>query len=221
MLLEVCCGNRQSAINAAKAGAQRIELCSNLPIGGLTPSYEDILYCQENLPLQTFVLIRPRSGDFCYNDEEFNKILSDIEFCRKHSIPGVVIGFLKPDLSIDMEKCRVSLQAAGSMQVTFHRAFDRCKNWPIALEQIISCGFKRILTSGQQPTAPEGADTLADIVKQAQQRITILAGSGISSNNVAPLIQHTHVDEVHASCKLNGNVSQIDEIKAILQKLQI
>ena len=221
MLLEVCCGNRQSAINAAEAGAPRIELCRDLPLGGLTPSYKDILFCQENLPLQTYVLIRPRGGDFCYNDEEFKKILSDIEFCRKHKIPGVVIGFLKPDFSIDVEKCRLALQTAGSLQITFHRAFDRCKDWSTALEQIIDCGFYRILTSGQQPTAPEGADTLANIVKQAQRRITILAGSGISSENVTTLIQHTHVDEVHASCKLNGDVSQIDEIKAILQKLQI
>ncbi len=219
MLLEVCCGNLQSAINAAEAGAQRIELCHNLSVGGLTPAYEDILYCQEQLALQTFVLIRPRGGDFCYNEKEFNTILSDIEFCHKHGIPGVVIGFLNPDFSIDMDKCRLALQTAGSMQVTFHRAFDRCKDWPTSIEQIIDCGFHRILTSGQQPTAPEGAETLADIVKQAQQRITILAGGGISSNNVAALIQRTHVDEVHASCKLNSDISQLEEIKAILQKL--
>ena len=219
MLLEVCCGNRQSAINAAEAGAKRIELCRDLHLGGLTPSYDDILYCQEHLPLQTFVLIRPRGGDFCYTEKEFNIILSDIAFCRKQGIPGVVIGFLKSDLSIDVEKCRIAMQTAGPMQVTFHRAFDRCKDWQVALEQIIDCGFHRILTSGQQPTAPQGADTLAEIVKQARQRITILAGGGVGSENVTALISRSHVNEVHASCKLNGEVSQPEEIRLIISKL--
>ncbi|MBO4655013.1 MAG: copper homeostasis protein CutC [Bacteroidales bacterium] len=219
MLLEVCCGNRQSAIHAAEAGAKRIELCRDLHLGGLTPSHEDILFCQERLPLQTFVLIRPRGGDFCYTEEEFDKILSDIAFCRDHGIPGVVIGFLREDLSLDVEKCRQAMQAAGPMRVTFHRAFDRCKDWHIALEQIIDCGFHRILTSGQQPTAPQGADTLAEIVQQARQRITILAGGGVSSENVAELIHRSHVDEVHASCKLTGEVSQPKEIQLIMSKL--
>ena len=219
MLLEVCCGNRQSAINAAEAGAKRIELCRDLSVGGLTPSPEDILYCQEHLPLQTFVLIRPRSGDFCYTEEEFDTILSDIAFCREQGIPGVVIGFLNKDLSIDVDKCRRALKEAGPMQVTFHRAYDRCKDWPIALEQIIACGFHRILTSGQQPTASLGVDTLTAIVKQAQGRITILAGSGISSDNVTDLIHRSHVDEVHASCKLDGDTSQREEIKLIISKL--
>ena len=219
MLLEVCCGNRQSAINAAEAGALRVELCRDLHLGGLTPTHEDILYCREHLPLQTFVLIRPRGGDFCYNDKEFETILSDIVFCREHGIPGVVIGFLKNDLTVDVEKCRIAMQAAGLMQVTFHRAFDRCKNWQVALEQIIDCGFHRILTSGQQPTAPEGADTLAEIVKKAQGRIIILAGSGVNSDNVTELISRSHVNEVHASCKLNGEVSQPEEIRLIISKL--
>ena len=219
MLLEVCCGNRQSAINAAEAGALRVELCRDLHLGGLTPTHEDILYCREHLPLQTFVLIRPRGGDFCYNDKEFETILSDIVFCREHGIPGVVIGFLKNDLPVDVEKCRIAMQAAGLMQVTFHRAFDRCKNWQVALEQIIDCGFHRILTSGQQPTAPEGADTLAEIVKKAQGRIIILAGSGVNSDNVTELISRSHVNEVHASCKLNGEVSQPEEIRLIISKL--
>ncbi len=219
MLLEVCCGNRQSAINAATAGAQRIELCRDLPLGGLTPSHEDIIYCQKHLPLQTFVLIRPRGGDFCYTEEEFEEILSDITFCREQGIPGVVIGFLNEDLSIDVDKCRRALKEAGPMQVTFHRAFDRCKDWQVALEQIIDCGFHRILTSGQHPTAPQGVDTLAAIVKQARGRITILAGSGVGSDNVGELIRLSHVDEVHASCKLSGDTSQTEEIELIMSKL--
>lgn len=216
MLLEVCCGNVESAQNAGKARAKRIELCKDLPLGGLTPSREEIKFCKEQLALDTFVLIRPRGGDFCYNESEFQEILSEIEYCREVGIPGVVVGFLDANLDIDVEKCRQAVAAAGDMQLTFHRAFDRCRNWSVALEQIIDCGFTRILTSGQQPTAPQGADTLAAIVKQANRRITILAGSGITSENVTPLIKRTAVNEVHASCKLDGLVSNVDEIKKIL-----
>ena len=215
MLVEVCCGNRESAVNAEKAGAKRIELCRELSLGGLTPSHEDILFCKTHLKLQTFVLIRPRGGDFCYNKDEFSEILSEIAFCREAGIPGVVVGFLDKDLHIDVEKCRLAMMAAAGMEVTFHRAFDRCADWRSALEQIISCGFTRILTSGQKPTAIEGADTLAEIVERSRKRITILAGSGVQSGNVAELISRSHADEVHASCKLNGNVSDINEIRAI------
>ena len=215
MLVEVCCGNRESAVNAEKAGAKRIELCRELSLGGLTPSHEDILFCKTHLQLQTFVLIRPRGGDFCYNEEEFEEILSEIAFCREAGIPGVVVGFLDQELHIDVEKCRLAMKAAAGMEVTFHRAFDRCADWRSALEQIISCGFTRILTSGQKPTAIEGADTLAEIVERSRKRITILAGSGVQSGNVAELISRSHADEVHASCKLNSNVSDINEIRAI------
>lgn len=217
MILEVCSGNRESAINAAKAGAQRIELCSELSIGGLTPSYDDIRYCVSNLALQTFVLIRPRGGDFCYNESEFQQILTDIQFCREAGAHGVVVGFLNKDLSINLQQCKKAMETAGTLPVTFHRAFDRCANWPLALEQIIECGFSRILTSGQQPTALEGTDTLSAIVKQAAKRITILAGSGVNSQNVAELIHRSHADEVHGSCKLNGNISNIEEIKKTLE----
>ena len=202
-------------MNAEKAGAKRIELCRELSLGGLTPSHEDILFCKTHLKLQTFVLIRPRGGDFCYNKDEFSEILSEIAFCREAGIPGVVVGFLDKDLHIDVEKCRLAMMAAAGMEVTFHRAFDRCADWRSALEQIISCGFTRILTSGQKPTAIEGADTLAEIVERSRKRITILAGSGVQSGNVAELISRSHADEVHASCKLNGNVSDINEIRAI------
>lgn len=216
MLLEVCCGNVESAKNAEFAGAQRIELCRDLPLGGLTPSHQDIQYCKEHLSLKTFVLIRPRGGDFNYTEDEFQEILSDIAFCREIGIPGVVIGFLNADLSINLDHCRRAIAAAGNMQVTFHRAFDRCQNWSTALEQIINSGFSRILTSGQQPTAPQGAHTLAQIVQQAAGRITILAGSGVTSDNVVSLIQESSATEVHASCKLNGHISDINEIQKIL-----
>lgn len=220
MLLEVCCGNRASAENAAKAGAKRIELCSELSIGGLTPSHEDIRYCVENLPLQTFVLIRPRGGDFCYSEEEFQQILDDIAFCREADVHGIVIGFLDSRQQVNTDYCRRAMLAAGSMPVTFHRAFDRCTDWPSALEQIIQSGFRRILTSGQKATALEGIANLQAIVKRAAGRITILAGSGINSHNVCEIINRTNIDEVHGSCKLSGEISDLDEIKRTLLSIE-
>ncbi len=215
-LLEVCANSLESAHCANAAGAQRIELCNRLEVGGITPSHDDIHHCINNLSLDTFVLIRPREGDFCYTPEEFETILHDIRFCKEAGAKGVVIGFLKPDLSIDIEKCRQAIIAAGNMQVTFHRAFDRCPNWQLALEQIIECGFHRILTSGQQPSAQQGIATLKAIVQQADQRIQILAGAGINAGNVAQIIEETGVKEVHASCKLSGNLSDENEIIKIL-----
>lgn len=216
MLLEVCCGNIESANNAEKANAKRIELCRDLHVGGLTPSHDDIIYCHKNLKLDTFVLIRPRGGNFCYDQAEFEQILSDIDFCRDIGIPGVVVGFLDENQDLNMPQCRQAVAAAGKMKITFHRAFDRCRHWPEALEQIIGCGYHRILTSGQQKTALEGADTLADIVRQAAHRITILAGSGINSQNAEEIIRRCHPDEIHGSCKLSGDVSNLNEISKLL-----
>lgn len=212
ILLEVCANSLESARRAESAGVKRIELCRNLEIGGLTPSYDDIRYCVNNLSFDTYVLIRPRAGDFCYHPTEFDEILRDIHFCQSVGAKGVVVGFLHPDLSVDTEKCKTAIQAAGNMQVTFHRAFDRCLHWSVALEQIIECGFHRILTSGQRKTAEEGIDILKQIVKQADNRITILAGAGINSSNVARIIKETGVREVHGSCKTEGCMSDLNEI---------
>ncbi|MBR3946735.1 MAG: copper homeostasis protein CutC [Bacteroidales bacterium] len=199
--VEICANSVQSAINAEKGGADRIELCQNLNEGGTTPSYAAIKYCAENLSLKTMVLIRPRPGDFCYNDAEYEAIKEDVLMCKKLGVHGVVIGFLDKNLDIDTKRTAEIVKLAHPMEVTFHRAFDRCRDWHTALEQIIECGCDRILTSGQRKTAPEGADNLREIQKQANGRIKILAGSGVNSQNVADLIQATGVSEVHSSCK--------------------
>ncbi len=199
--VEICANSVQSAINAEKGGADRIELCQNLNEGGTTPSYATIKYCAEKLSLKTMVLIRPRPGDFCYNDAEYEAIKEDVLMCKKLGAHGVVIGFLDKNLDIDTTRTAEIVKLARPMEVTFHRAFDRCRDWRIALEQIIECGCDRILTSGQRKTAPEGADTLREIQKQANRRIKILAGSGVNSQNVADLIRTTGVSEVHSSCK--------------------
>ena len=219
-MLEVCAASLASARTAAKAGAPRIELCQRLDLGGLTPDREVILTCVRELSLQTFVLIRPRGGNFCYSDEEFRTILDDIRFCRDNGVPGVVVGFLNPDGTIDVEKSRAAVEAAGTMQVTFHRAFDRCIDWRKGLEKIITCGYSRILTSGQQPTAMQGIETLKQIQKQANGRIALLAGSGVNSANAAEIIRQTGVSEVHGSCKIAGYESDEGEIVKTLEVIQ-
>ena len=218
-MLEVCAASLASARTAAKAGAPRIELCQRLDLGGLTPDRADILACVRELPLQTFVLIRPRGGDFCYSDEEFRILLDDIRFCRDHGAHGVVVGFLTPDGDIDVEKSHLAVETAGILPVTFHRAFDRCRDWRKGLEEIIGCGYSRILTSGQQPTAIQGIETLKQLQKQTNGRIAILAGSGVNSANAAEIIRQTNVSEVHGSCKISGYESDFDEVVKTLNTI--
>ena len=201
MIVEICANSVQSAINAENGGADRIELCQNLNEGGTTPSYAAIKYCVEHLSLKTMVLIRPRPGDFCYNDAEYETIKEDVLICKELGAHGVVAGFLDKNLDIDTKRTAEIVKLARPMEVTFHRAFDRCRDWHIALERIIECGCDRILTSGQRKTAPEGIDNLREIQKLAAGRIKILAGSGVNSQNVADLIRATGVGEVHSSCK--------------------
>lgn len=200
IVLEICAPSLHSAINADLAGADRIELCQNLNEGGTTPSFGNIKYCVDHLNLKTHVLIRPRPGDFCYSDQEFQTIQHDVELCKVLGVHGIVVGFLHEDLTIDVERTTKIVEIAAPMTVTFHRAFDICKDWNTALEQIISCGCHAILTSGTQKTAFEGIPILKEIVQKAQNRITILAGSGINATNASEIIEKTGVHEIHSSC---------------------
>ncbi|MDR1345461.1 MAG: copper homeostasis protein CutC, partial [Bacteroidales bacterium] len=147
MLLEVCANSAQSARNAQLGGAQRIELCQNLNEGGLTPSFAAIDYCINRLQINTFVLIRPRSGHFCYSDEEFYLMCQEVQQCKRMGVSGVAVGFLHRDLSVDIKKTEQIVDLAAPMQVTFHRAFDLCVQPQKALEDIIACGCRRLLTS--------------------------------------------------------------------------
>lgn len=199
--IEICCGSIQSAANAKAGGAVRVELCQGLIEGGTTPSPAMIDHAVRELGLQVFVLVRPHGGDFCYNELEIKTMGADVEYCKQAGVAGIVVGFLHPDGTIDMELTRKFVELSAPLPVTFHRAFDRCLEPLKALEQIIDCGCARILTSGCKPTAIEGADMLQQLVKQADGRITILAGSGITPENAAALKQKTGVPEIHGSCK--------------------
>lgn len=205
MNVEICCNSVLSARNAKRGGAYRIELCQALGEGGTTPSAAAIEYCVKELGLQTRVLIRPRGGNFCYDKEDFKVILDDIYHAYKHGAHAVVVGFLTPEGDIDIRKTMAAVEAAGGMSVTFHRAFDECRNPHEALEQIVECGCHKLLTSGCKPTAIEGASMLKSLNEQAGDRIGIIAASGITPSNVVGLIHETGLSEIHASCKTTVN----------------
>jgi len=219
MEIEICCGSIQSAANAKTGGAVRIELCQGLVEGGTTPSPATIRYAVKELGLRVFVLVRPRGGDFCYNELEIKTMEEDVKFCKEAGVAGIVVGFLHPDGSIDTELTRRFVKLASPLPVTFHRAFDECADPLKALEQIIDCGCARILTSGCQSTAVEGAELLQQLVKQADGRITILAGSGITPENAAALKQKTGVPEIHGSCKVTRADGAWETDETLVRKL--
>lgn len=198
--VEICTPSRASAMAAKAGGAQRVELCCSLEVGGLTPSDDDIDYCVRTLGLRTHVLVRPRAGDFCYNEAEVEEIERTIQRCKALGAHAVVVGFLTAEGHINTELTRRIVQLAAPMEVTFHRAFDEARQDPIeALRAIASCGCTRLLTSGQKPTAIEGADIIRQMVGTTS--VTILAGSGVTPTNVRQLVKATGVTEVHGSCK--------------------
>lgn len=201
--LEVCANSVTSALAAQQGGAHRVELCDNLREGGTTPSCGQIKIVRDLLNIKLYVLIRPRTGDFIYNNLEFEVMKLDIETCVNMGCDGVVIGILKSDGSIDKERCTqlINVAKAGGLGVTFHRAFDVCRDYFEALEDIIEIGCDRILTSGGKSTAMEGANTIARLVSQAAGRIKIMPGSGINEYNIADLVRYSGATEFHASAQ--------------------
>lgn len=195
--LEICTNSVQSTINAAKAGAKRVELCSNLEQGGTTPSAGMILAATK-LDIAVFPLIRPRTGDFLYTETEYETIKSDVIFCKENGCKGVVIGFLTKESKIDEKRTQEIVAIAHPVEVTFHRAFDCVENPSEALEKIISSGCTRLLTSGLEAKAIQGKQQLQQLVEQANGRISIMAGSGINEDNISELYK-IGIREFHAS----------------------
>lgn len=200
-LVEVCVEDVAGAIAAEQAGAVRVELCSNLLEGGLTPSYATIQLARQKTRLPIHILIRPRAGDFCYSPDELEVMLSDIQVCKGLGVQGVVIGALSSDSHIDIAQTLLLIEAAKPLSVTFHRAFDVCHNPEEALEELIALGIDRVLTSGQQASAVEGIPLLRSLRQQAGGRIGILACGGIRAHNVAQVLQETGVWEIHFSAQ--------------------
>jgi copper homeostasis protein len=201
--LEVIGFNIESCIIAQAAGAHRIELCDNPGEGGTTPSYGFIQAARKNLQIDLYPIIRPRGGDFLYSDAEFEAMKADVKICKKLGCDGVVTGILNADGTVDKERCKQLAALAYPLGVTFHRAFDRVKDASQALEDIIKIGCERILTSGLLPNALEGADTIASLIKQADERIIIMPGSGVRSDNIIELAKKTGAVEFHTSARMN------------------
>lgn len=200
-VLEICVGSLESALAAEKGGADRIELCDNLYEGGTTPSFGMIKTCLSLLSIPVFPIIRPRGGDFIYSEEEFEVMKSDVIACRELGCEGLVFGILQSDGKVDKERCSELVKLSGPMQLTFHRAFDRCSDREEGLEEIIAMGFRRVLTSGGNDFAEQGVSELIKLVKQAKDRISIMPGSGITAENLLQIARETGAIELHTTAK--------------------
>jgi copper homeostasis protein len=209
--IEIATTDFTTTRSAVEGGADRIELCAALSEGGITPSYGLIKTCRDSFDVPLFPIIRPRGGDFLYDDDEFELMKRDALLCKDTRCEGVVVGMLTKDGSIDIERTARLVQLAHPLDVTFHRAFDRCKDPFEALEQLIQIGCRRILTSGQRPTAVEGIDLIAALVKQAGDRIVIMPGSGVRKENIKMIAEKTGATDFHSSVK-GQKKSQMDFI---------
>jgi copper homeostasis protein len=204
LLLEVCAFNLQSSIIAEKSGAKRVELCENPADGGTTPSYGTIKQTREKIGIALYPIIRPRGGNFFYDEEEFAIMKQDILLCKQLGCDGISTGVHSQNGEIDTERLKRIVEWAYPMGVTCHRVFDATPDPMKALEEIITCGCERILTSGQKSTAPEGTELLAKLVQQAAGRIIIMPGAGVRSTNIESLISGTGATEFHTSARITA-----------------
>ncbi|MCG8710049.1 copper homeostasis protein CutC [Brenneria sp. 4F2] len=195
--LEVCCYSIECAMTAERAGADRVELCSGLRDGGLTPSYGILRAAREKIRIPVHPIVRPRGGDFCYSETEFAAIKYDIEHLRDMGFPGVVVGMLDAEGHIDLPRIKAVMALSHNMEVTFHRAFDMCLNPYVALQQLTDLGISRILTSGQQQTAENGLVLLRELTHASRGPI-IMAGSGVRLTNLHKF-QQSGIQELHSS----------------------
>ena len=224
MILEIACFTIQSAILAAAAGADRIELCDNAAEGGTTPSYGSLQAAKELISIPVFPIVRPRGGDFFYTNEEYKAMMYDVEMCKQLHCKGIVTGILHKNGTVDIERTSHLVDVAYPMEVTFHRAFDRSKDPFVAMEDVIQCGCKRILTSGQVPNAFDGKQLIFELVQQADNRIIIMPGSGVRSHNIAELIQFTNVNEIHSSARkteASGMMFTKESMQEIIENITV
>jgi copper homeostasis protein len=224
-LLEICAQSYVSAMVAQTGKADRIELCSAVELGGLTPSLSLILAVKRDLTIPICVLVRTRAGDFVYTDEEFDIIRNDVIWCRDNGLDGVVVGCLDENNELDEPKMKELARLAYPMEVVCHKAFDRTPTPSLSLDKLISWGYDRVLTSGGAKNVIEGTAELARLVKQAAGRIEILAGGTVRSENVVELVQNTGVQQVHSSAnrfypEKNCSESDLEEVKKIVECLK-
>lgn len=197
MIKEACVENIEEAIKAQKHGADRVELCENLNVGGTTPSYGTIKFCKRNLKIPYMTMIRPRGGDFVYNDLEIEIMKEDIQVCKLLGSDGVVFGLLNSDKTIDVERTKQLVELARPMEVTFHKAFDEVANPLEELDKLIECGVDRLLTSGTKDTAEQGADILNQMINHSQGRIKIIVAGKVLKGNLSELSKKIKATEFH------------------------
>lgn len=195
--VEVCCGSAEDAIQAAKGGADRVELCSNLFQGGLTPTLGNLAVIKQNTSIPVMGMVRPREGGFCYTENEFQVGLHDAKEMVKAGIDGLVCGFLRENGTVDIERTKAIVEIADGRPVTFHRAIDVVPDWKVAIDQLVELGVTRILTSGQQPNVLLAVETIKNMVQYADGRIIIMPGAGITPETADAFAQQTGVEEMH------------------------
>ena len=219
--VEIACFNLESALIAQNAGADRVELCADMSVGGTTPSIEIIQQAREHLTIDLYVMIRPRGGNFVYSELEFEQMKSEIETIKKLGVNGFVFGILKDDNTINIEQNKVLVELPKPFPCTFHRAFDEVSDLKKALEDVISCGFSTILTSGTYPNVMEGKEVLKQLVNQAKNRIEIMPGGGLRSANISALDEMVNANWYHSSAITDGSeIASSEEIMQLKNKLQ-
>jgi len=203
LVLEVCIDSVEAAIAAQKGGADRVELCANLLEGGTTPSAGAIQLARARVEIGLNVMIRPRGGDFCYSDVEFEVMTLNVELANKLGADGVVFGVLNEDGSVDMERTGALVGLARPMSVTFHRAFDMTRDPHEAMEALIDLGIDRVLTSGQENSVLEGLDLITNLVQKVGDQIIVMPGAGITERNIKKIVEHSGAKEVHVAAPVS------------------
>lgn len=219
--IEIACFNLESATLAQKAGADRVELCANVSVGGTTPSIEIIQQGREHLTIDIYVMIRPRGGNFVYSEVELDQMKSEIENIKQLGVNGFVFGILNEDNTINIEQNNALIELTKPFPCTFYRAFDAVSNYEQALEDVISCGFSTLLTSGTFSNVTEGKEVLKKLVEQAKNRIEIMPGGGLRSTNILELNQIVGANWYHSSAITDGTeIANPNEIIQLKEKLQ-
>lgn len=219
MIIEVCANSYESAINAEVGGANRVELCKDLHLDGITPDNEVVIKTLNKLKIPVFILIRPRSGDFVYTNEEFKLMKSDIIKFKKLGCNGIVSGVLNTDNTIDIKRTKELIQLSRPLEFTFHRAFDKIVNPIEGLEELIEIGADRVLTSGQEDSAIKGIKLIAKLIEITNNRITIMPGSGVKSDNINNF-KAIGANEIHGSFSKNQKtqIAILENVVSMIKK---
>lgn len=218
-MLEIACFNKESALIAANAGADRIEFCAGFEVGGTTPSLQDFIELKKEISIPVFVMIRIRGGNFCYSDEEFLLMKKQLSDFKKAGADGFVFGILDDNSEVNIVQNKELVSLADEVPCTFHRAFDRVSDYRKSLEDVINCGFKTILTSGTKSNVSEGKEILKELVAISGNRIDILCGGGLRAANALEIKNYTKVKNFHSSGIVVGILPDAEEIKNIKSQI--